>query len=347
MTRVFLGSALFVAMMVCAPRLAGAASFGILIGSADLDGDGVPEDVYNNLSSINVVRGTTVTSYPIGFTSWALLNGDFTSVVDLDGNPGAEIPVNIGGSVLVIRHATRSTTTYPIGTSSWAAAPGGIADLDGQPGKEIVIVTPTGLRIVQDRARNTRSVAVPGQFAVIGGAVADLDGIAGAEVPIASGSALMIYSFARSVLSSFPISSGSWAVCTTGSSCVSDLDGAAGAELIIAVPNALQVLRYRAGVINSFPIGQQYAILGDGVRDFDGAPGNDIALSVASGALLIIRPAAGVVQTISGAGTFAPSWTVLGYINADGLPGDEIRVRSTTSGRAYRVNPRSGSVSAE
>lgn len=346
MQRILLGSALLVALTVWAPRPAAAAGFGLLIGSADLDGDGLPEDVYNNLSSINVVRGTTVTSYPIGFTSWALLNGDFSSVVDLDGAPGAEIPVNIGGSLLIIHHATRSTSTYAMG-SSWAAAPGGFADLDGQPGKEIVIVTPTGVRIVQERARNVRSVAISGQYAVIGAAITDLDGTAGAEVPISNGSSLMIYSFVRGVLSSFPMGSGSWAVCTSGSDCVSDMDGLPGAELLIAVPNAIQVLRYRSGVINNFFIGQQYATLSAGVRDFDGAAGNDIAMARADGGLLIIRPASGVIQTINGAGTFGSSWTLVGYINADGLPGDEIRIRSTATSRVYRANPRTGSVSAE
>jgi hypothetical protein len=62
---------------------------------------------------------------------------------------------------------------------------------------------------------------------------------------------------------------------------------------------------------------------------------------------VIRRPRAGVVQTISGAGTFGSSWTLVGYINADGQPGDELRLRSTATGRVYRVNPRSGTVSAE
>ncbi|MBC7977064.1 MAG: hypothetical protein H7138_18970 [Myxococcales bacterium] len=347
MKRIILGSAVLVALTVMAPRGAAAANFGLLIGSADLDGDGTIEDVYNNLSSINVANGNTLSrSYSIGFTSWALLFGNFSSVQDLDGVPGAEVPVNIGGSLLIIHHASRSTVTHPISPTTWAPVPGGIIDLDGQPGKEVVLITPTGMKLVQERTRNVQSVSISGQFAVIGDAIADLDGTAGAEIPVANGAGLQIYSMVRGVLSSFPFS-GNWAVCTSGSACVSDMDGTAGAELLIAVPNAIQILRYRSGVVNSFPIGQQYAVLSDGVRDFDGSAGNDIAIARADGNLLILRPQVGVLQSINGAGTFGSSWTLVGYINADGQPGDELRLRSTANNRIYRVNPRSGTVSAE
>lgn len=101
------------------------------------------------------------------------------------------------------------------------------------------------------------------------------------------------------------------------------------------------------GALDSDWIGNQHATLNNGVRDFDGAGGNDIAIARADGMLHILRPASDYLQMISGAGTFSSSWTLVGYANLDGGPGDEIRIRSNTNNRIYRVYPRTGSVQAE
>jgi hypothetical protein len=342
---------LLIAILTLVPRTA-AAQYGVFMGSADLDGNGTAENVYNNGSTINVVSGGSVTPYNIGFTSWALLYGNFTSVVDLDGQPGAEISVNRGGTLYIITHRTRSTYSYTM-TGSWAAAPGGIVDQDGQPGAEIAIVAANSLRIVKDRQRSVREVFISGQFAVIGNAIADLDGIAGAEVPIANGPYLRIYQDRTGGTIDLYISPGSWAVCTTGSNCVSDMNGDPGKELVIAVPNEIRIVKlYTTGggfanYVSNYWIGGQYAILSDGVRDFDGAIGNDIAMSRSDGNLLILRPRGGSLQTINGYSTFGTTWTLVNYADLDGAAGDEIRLQSNTNGRIYRIYPRTGSVSAE
>ncbi len=354
MTSSFRNTLLALMLTTCAWLPGTASAQGVLIGSADLDGDGIAEQVYNNGPGITVrsTNGST-TNYPVSSGSWALLYGSFSSVVDLDGEPGAEIPVNRGGSLLIISHRTRGTQSYPM-SGSWAAAPGGIVDLDGTAGREITIIGTEGLRIVNQRLRSVRNVAVSGQFAVIGGAISDLDGVPGAEIPVANGQYLRIYRYSVASMVNLQISSGSWAVCTTGSNCVSDMNGDPGNELIVVVPNEIRIVKlYSTGggpfanFVSNYWIGYQYAILSDGVREFDGGAGNDIAMARNDGSLLILRPRTGTLQTISGAGTFGSTWTLEGYANLDGATGDEIRVRSNTNNRVYRIYPRSGSVVAE
>lgn len=324
------------------------AQYGLFMGSADLDGDGIVENVYNNGGTINVVSSSTVTPYYIGFTSWALLYGNFSSVVDLDGQPGAEIPVNVGSSLLIITHRTRSTNSYQM-LGTWAAAPGGIVDQDGVAGKEITIVAAYSIRTVNQRLRSVHEYNMQGQFAVIGAAISDLDGIAGAEVPIANGPYLRIYAHRTYQVFDFYVSPGSWAVCTSGSNCVSNMDGNPGNELLLILPYEMKVVRLYNGVgsMTGSWIGAQYAILSDGVRDFNGIAGNDIAMARSDGNINILYPYNGYLQLISGYGTFGQSWTLLGYGNFDGVAGDEIRVQSQTNNLIYRIYPRSGTVSRE
>lgn len=183
---------------------------GVLMGTIDVNGDGVPDNIYNNGSSITVVRSTGVThQYPISNGSWALLYGDASSIVDLDGVAGAEIPVNIGGSLLIINDRLGSTTNYAIGSGSWAAAPGAITDLDGVAGAEIPIVSGSQLIIIT--ARTGSKTAYPigsGNWAVVQGATVDMDGIAGAEIPIISGSQLIIVTARTGSKTAYNISSG-------------------------------------------------------------------------------------------------------------------------------------------
>lgn len=343
------------ALLALAALLPGtaAAQYGVLMGSADLDGNGTIENVYNNGSTINVVSGGSVTPYNIGFTSWALLYGNFSSVADLDGQPGLEIPVNRGGSLMIITHRTRGTYSYPM-SGTWAAAPGGIVDMDGQPGKEIAILSGNSLRVVKDRTRSVREIVLSGQFAIIGAAITDLDGIAGAEVPIANGPNLRIYTDRTGNTTDLYISAGSWAVCTSGSACVSDMNGLPGAELLIAVPNEIRIVKmYNSGggvfasFISNYYIGQQYAVLSDGVRQFDSAEGNDIAVALSNGNMMFLYPRTGNTRTIGLTSTVGTSWGLLGYADLDGATGDEIRVQSYVNGRNYRIYPRSGSVIAE
>lgn len=339
--------------LVAGAWLPGSASAqGVLMGSADLDGDGIAETVYNNGAYITV-KNTSGSSYnyQVSTGSWALLYGNFSSVQDLDGTPGAEIPINIGGALKVINHNTRSSYNYQISTGSWAASPGGITDLNGTAGNEILIVASDSLKVVDHRARSVSSQPMSGTYAVAVYGIKDLDGQPGAEVPIANGSALRVYNYRTRSMSSTPVSSGSWAICNDPGipGCVSDLNGTAGAELILILPNYISVYSYVTGSMSNYIINTQYAILSDGVRQFDGTAGNEIAVSRSDGNINIIYPRTGTVQFINGSNTFNAGrwWSLLNYANLDGVAGDEIRVRDNGYGRNYRIYPRSGSVVAE
>ena len=350
MTRSF-HALLFSLACMAGAWLPGAASAqGVLMGSADLDGDGIAETVYNNGSYITV-KSTNGSSYnyQVSGGSWALLYGNFTSVQDLDGSPGAEIPINIGGALMVINHNSRSSYNYQISTGSWAASPGGITDLNGVAGNEIVIVASDSLKIVDHRARSTSSQPMSGTYAIAVYGIKDLDGQPGAEIPIANGSALRVYNYRTRSMSSTPVSSGSWAICNDPGipNCVSDLNGTAGAELILILPNYISVYSYVTGSMSNYIINAQYAILNDGVRQFDGTAGNEIAVARSDGNINIVYPRTGTVQYINGAGTFGTWWSLLNYANLDGVAGDEIRVRNNGTARNYRIYPRSGSVVAE
>ncbi len=326
-----------------------ASAQGVLMGSADLDGDNIAETVYNNGSYITV-KSTNGSSYnyQISGGSWALLYGNFTSVKDLDGTAGAEIPINRGNSLLVINHNSRSSYSYPM-SGSWAASPGGITDLDGIAGNEIAIVAADALRIVSHYSRSVTSQPMSGTYAIAVYAIKDLDGQPGAEIPIANGSALRVYNYRSRSMTSMPVSSGSWAICNDPGipNCVSDMNGTAGAELVLILPNAIGIYSYANGSLTTYNINAQYAILSDGVRGFDGTTGNEIAVARNDGHINIIYPRSGAVQLISGTGTFGSWWSLLNYANLDGVAGDEIRVRNNGTGRNYRIYPRSGSVVAE
>lgn len=274
------------------------AYYGVLMQTADLDGNGSLEAVCNGYSEIAVVAGNgTATRYPISNVYWT------QSVIDdIDGTPGAEVVLGQAPHLTVIRHYSRSKVSQYIGPN----------------------------------------------FTIAVGAVSDLDGQAGKEIPLESGSNLVIYGRNTILRTVWITSNNNWKVCTDIANCASDMNGTAGAELLIALPSEVKIYSMMSGALNSYWIGSQYATLTDGVRDFDGVAGNDIAMAQGgNGNLLILRPRAGYLQTISGAGTFGSSWTLVGYANLDGVAGDEIRIRSNTNNRIYRVYPRSGTVSAE
>ena len=343
-------AALFALALVACAWLPGTASAqGVLMGSADLDGDNIAEQVYNNGSYITV-KSTSGSSYnyQVSTGSWALLYGNFSSVANLDGQAGAEISINRGNSLLVINHNSRSTYSYPM-SGSWAASPGGITDLDGIAGAEIAIVAADALRIVHHSSRSTNSMPMSGTYAIAVYGIKDLDGQPGAEIPIANGSALRIYNDRTRSMRSTPVSSGSWAICNDPGipNCVSNMNGSAGAELVLILPNYISVYSYVTGSMNNYIINTQYAILSDGVRDFDGIAGNDIAVARSDGNINIIRPQTGSVQLINGSSTFGTWWSLLNYANLDGVAGDEIRVRNNGTNRIYRIYPRSGSVVLE
>ena len=342
-----IGAALFLAAVAVLPVQAFAQSctvgntyYGELLRTADLDGNGTQEAVCNVYSAINVVSGTVATRYPLTNVYWTLAN-----VIDINGSPGAEIVLKQGNHLTVITHATRKTTQYNIG-ATWEI--GAFTDIDATAGNEVAITTPTQLRIVNARTGSITDRHIGTASRIATGAVSDMDGLPGTELPIEAGGSLFIYGRNTSLRSIRIASDANWKVCTDIANCASDMNGVAGAELLIAVPGAVKIYSLKSGTLSHYTLHGQYATLRDGVRNLDGAAGNDIALARGGdGNIIIIRPRSGDLRFINGYGTFGNYWELVNYANLDGIAGDEIRVRSLSNGRIYRVYPLTGAVRAE
>lgn len=270
--------------------------------------------------------------------------GELMQVADLDGNGSLEAVCNGYSEIAVV--ATNGTATrYPIPNVYWTQSV--IDNVDSSPGAEVVLGQAPNLTVIQHYSRTKSSQYIGANFTIAVGAVSDMDGVSGKEIPIESGSNLLIYG-RNSILRTVWIAPNSnWKVCTEITNCASNMNATAGAELLLALPSEVKIYSMASGGLSSYWIGSQYATLSNGVRDLDGVVGNDIAIARADGMLHVLRPQSGYLQSISGSGTFGSSWTLVGYANLDGIAGDEIRIRSNTNNRIYRVYPRTGSVVAE
>jgi hypothetical protein len=270
--------------------------------------------------------------------------GVLMQVADLDGNGSLEAVCN-GYSEIAVVASNGTATRYPISNVYWTQSV--IDDVDGTPGAEVVLGQAPHLTVIRHYSRTKVSQYIGPSFTIAVGAVSDMDGVAGKEIPLESGSNLVIYGRNAILRTVWITSNNNWKVCTEIANCASDMNGTTGAELLLALPNEVKIYSMASGGLSSYWIGNQYATLSNGVRDFDGVVGNDIAIARADGMLHVLRPRSGYLQSISGAGTFGSSWTLVGYANLDGVAGDEIRIRSNTNSRIYRVYPRTGSVVAE
>ena len=270
--------------------------------------------------------------------------GVLMKVADLDGNGTLEAVCNGYSEIAVV--ATNGTATrYPISNVYWPQWV--IEDIDSSPGAEVVLGQAPHLTVIRHYSRTKVSQYIGPNFTIAVGAVADLDGQKGKEIPLESGSNLVIYGRNAILRTVWITSNNNWKVCTEIANCASDMNGTTGAELLLALPNEVKIYSMASGGLSSYWIGNQYATLNNGVRDFDGVVGNDIAIARADGMLHVLRPRSGQLQSISGAGTFGTSWTLVGYGNLDGIAGDEILIRSNTNGRTYRVTPRTGAVTLQ
>jgi len=270
--------------------------------------------------------------------------GVLMQTADLDGNGSLEAVCN-GYSEIAVVASNGTATRYPISNVYWTQSV--IDDIDGTPGAEVVLGQAPHLTVIRHYSRSKVSQYIGPNFTIAVGAVSDMDGQAGKEIPLESGSNLVIYGRNAILRTVWITPNSNWKVCTDIANCASDMNGTAGAELLLALPNEVKIYSMASGGLNGYWIGNQYATLNNGVRDFDGVVGNDIAIARADGMLHILRPRSAYLQSISSSGTFGSSWTLVGYANLDGVAGDEIRIRSNTNNRIYRVYPRSGNVSAE
>ncbi|MFD0590267.1 hypothetical protein ACFQZE_19975 [Paenibacillus sp. GCM10027627] len=261
------------------------AATGYYLGSWDLKGTGQQQSVYNQLSQIAVVEPSgTSRTYSIGNTSWALLG-----VEDLDGEPGAEIILNvvkpgtIGGSVVyIISHRTGQVRSYDPG-GSWAVLK--TTDTDGEPGKEIVLkVIPRSfgveeIKIINQRRQEVKRYAFNESIAPLG--FADTDGQPGEEVIInRAGNAVVFIRDRTTNLTVSTLRTTNWNVLG-----ISDTDGKPGQEVVLNTGQHVYTIRDASRTAGNHAIGTYWTFRG--FANMDGRPGNEIQVLV-NGVLKIV-----------------------------------------------------------
>ena len=96
------------------------------------------------------------------------------------------------------------------------------------------------------------------------------------------------------------------------------MDGVAGAEIAIANGSYLVVVNPRTQNVASYLIGTNWSILSNGIQNFNGRAGNDIALVVGgTGQLRIVHPVDGSIDAYS-TGSTGSSWSLTGYTSFNG-----------------------------
>ena len=277
----------------------------ILIANIDVSGDGVPDRIFNSLSGITVIAGNSGSKrvYTISSGGWALIFGNSSGIVDMDGTAGAEIAVNTGSALMIITDRSQSTRNYPI-AGAWAVPPGGIADLDGSAGAEIAVATNSNLLVITQRTAGTNSYMISqGSWAVaVDGVdgISDMDGTAGAEIAIASGSQLIVVTHRNASQRSYPIGT-SWSILKNG---VQNFNCQPGNDIAIVagVQGQLMIVHPRDASVRSYPIqsiGTSWELIGYG--NYDGTPGVEILInSYTLKRDLVVNDCTGTVSTFTG-----------------------------------------------
>jgi hypothetical protein len=310
----------------------------ILIGAFDLNGDGTNEQVFNEGSSISVVQSNGVTaSYFISSGPWSILNGT-QGVIDLDGAAGAEIPINIGSSILVITHRTRSVKPYQVNGSQWALLNNGISDLDGNEGAEIAINIGSSILVITHRTTSVKSYGVSGSWALLRDGITDLDGYPGNEIAINKGSAgVFIITHRTESVKTYDVPNAGyigWSLLENG---ITDLDGTEGKEIAIVTNTGLFIIKHRAQSTLIYGINNGWSLLQGGINDFNGIPGNEIAINIGT-SMLIIHAYNNTTKSYY----VGNIWSLNSYSNLDGLPGLEIIINA--GGRTKVINDRQGTI---
>ncbi len=228
---------------------------GVLQATADLNGDGVPEKVYNALNGMMRVvnpNGTQqqyfITNNPGG---WAILGGE-AGIKDMDGVPGGEIAVNAGAVVIVITHRTLSTRSYSLPSNSWALLGGaaGITDYDGVGGAEVPINMGTVIHLIKHRAGVIQSLTTTtGTWFLLPGpgGINDFDGQPGNDIAITTGNTTVRILHPRSgATRDYYVTNGGFSLAA-----VSDLDGYPGQEITLRIGTSqvYRIINDRLGII--------------------------------------------------------------------------------------------------
>jgi hypothetical protein len=132
------------------------------LGAADLNGDGVQEKIYKRVNSLIVMNSNnTFQSYFVSTLPWSLLNG-MSSVMDLDGVPGAEVPIRYAGGIMVVVHKTAGFSTYLLTVPGWSLLGDGIRELNGVAGNEIALKYGNSVYIIDQKKKGTLTFMVSG-----------------------------------------------------------------------------------------------------------------------------------------------------------------------------------------
>jgi hypothetical protein len=215
----------------------------------------------------------------------------------------------------------------------------GIPDKIYNNGSSVVVVRSTGVT-------DTYFIS-SGNWSIVPAAIVDLDGKAGAEITVIVGEDVKIITDRTGAVTSYVIGAGDWSLITQGSNGVSDMDGVAGAEIAIANGTYLTILCQRTGTLTNYTISTgNWSLLNNGIQNFDGKPGNDIAISVFSNSNLeIVHPKTGTI-TVYSSNTLGVSWYLVSYAN-NSPSGININIYSTTKGKNYTIIDATGTIQAD
>ncbi|MEQ1512362.1 MAG: hypothetical protein ABL934_06730 [Lysobacteraceae bacterium] len=220
----------------------------ILIANADLNGDGVAEQIYNTGSTITVKNNQGVTTaiyYVAG--SWAMMG-----IADLDGTAGAEIAVRTFTQMIVITHRTKKIYPYDLSIYGGAWIGVTIDEFDGVAGNEVAINTGafsngySSLLFVSHRTHTVKQhfFSTAPTWGILN--INDFNGAAGKEVAINTGTLGYVAILHPKNLVARYYSVGIISQLIS----VSNLDGVAGLEIRVrGYGNAIYTINDRKGTV--------------------------------------------------------------------------------------------------
>lgn len=167
---------------------------GASAGSADLDGDGVNEEIFIETNGIKIVGKKSRTYTIVG--SFQILNDNNVSGIrDLDGQPGKEIAMihltsPKTSEIMVLTHRTGTIRGYGSTTGGYTLLKSGIVQLDGKPGYDIAfihLVNPTQkeIRVLTHNNGSYKMTSygrTTGTYTLARNGIVDVDGYSGREI---------------------------------------------------------------------------------------------------------------------------------------------------------------------
>lgn len=330
MSKLFRISVLLISALACQLTAQTALAEYPLIVTADVDGDGLPDNVYN-AGVIRVIHGNgTQRDYSLGNVV-----STFYSAVDFDGYGGVELVFRAGPDVAIINDNSHSINRYAFGNIVFSIADA--KQLDTNPGNEIIVKTGAVVSVITSNSSQIKSIA--GGAASVwqyNGAVS-LANVPYKTIVINTGAGLKLYNYNNDSEASYKNTVG-----PTSYFGVAEVNGVIGNELIGRTQSSVFVMTglvpgttsktYAAGN------GLNWAIYGS-TADTDGKPGNEIIL-IEQGAIRIIHQSTGLISKYQISGK---NYSINSVVNTDGVAGAEISVTNSDS-KMFLINDRLGTI---